>query len=473
MKVLHCPVIVADNASVISKYLNRSGVESTVVSYIRTHMGYEGDINLDLDFLDAGEREKKLRAFVSDFIKNQAQKYDIFHFHFLQSFSTGTNFKGWRSHTEFEPYWDLRVLKEMGKKIVVSCFGTDIRNRSKITYYQLKYQYPEVNLPYPPLNQGPQYYRTWQFAKYADAFVCGDTECLKHSPYGLSIPIPIDLEPLEPIRNSADPDQPLSIVHAPTSHLSKGTDMIMKALEKLKVRFPGRFDIRLVQKVSHEEALKMYTGPGLAVDQLTFGFGLFSLESMYLGRPVICSFRREEYLPSDPKCLAPVISVNNEEEFLEKAGGYLEGQHRLDGQDLTDYVVRHHSGDKVAAQYKELYETIMDNQPVMQQVNSRWLAEYDLILNRQFGKLAHWYTQATDFLLAKHNRELLEFECEKGGGLLSDPEVLAKMITVNLKTGNEDRAESLRGANPVVASSDAYKKHRQRAEQIWEQEKVL
>jgi tetratricopeptide (TPR) repeat protein len=189
IRVIHLPLIIANNAIALSKHLNYLGVESKVISYFRTWLGYQGDINLDLDGLDGPERNRRVRAFVQDFLDHEAYKYDIFHFHFFDSLSTGTSFGGWKSHPERGDFWDLERIKEMGKRIVVSSWGSDVRNNSKLVYYQLQYENPAIEIPYPPLNRRDQYGKIWKFAQYADAMVHGDSELIKHTPFGSMIPI--------------------------------------------------------------------------------------------------------------------------------------------------------------------------------------------------------------------------------------------------------------------------------------------
>ena len=472
MNVIHCPVIIANNSVVISKYLRRLGVDSKVISYFRTWLKYEGDINLDLDNLDAEQRQKKLRTFVDDFLSNEANKYDIFHFHFFDTLSTGSSFGGWRSHGEKSDFWDLKVLKDMRKKIVVTGVGSELRNNSKITYYQLKYLFPGLNLPYPPLNRRDQYGKIWQIAQYADAIVCADSETMKHAPYSTMILHPIDLEPLEQYRRNPNTGETPSILHAPTNNVSKGTEYIIRILNRIRERYGDAVELRLIQGVPHHDALKLYPGPGLAIDQINMSFGLFATEAMYLGRPVICSLRREEFMPCDPKASAPMISVSNEENFYQSIIDYLEGNTKVSTEELTAYVVEHHAAEKVAAEYKDLYESLLDGQPLAHHVSNRWFQEFNRLICNQSPDQAGYYSTISDILLAIHDLQRLQHEAFMGKGIGNDTELLAKLVAAYEATGNKSTADQLNNSNLKHVVSKEYKSHLARAKTIWKTRQI-
>jgi len=468
MNVLHLPIIIANNAPVISKYLNRMGVRSQVLSYFRSWLDYAGDINLDLDGLDGERRRQKLAAFVDYFLKHDAPKYDVFHFHFFDSLATGTSFGGWSSHPERGPYWDLAALKEMGKKIVVSSFGSDVRNNSKIIYYQLRYEEPGLELPYPPLGTRTQYPKVWKFAQYADALVCGDTELEPHVPYSVMIPIPIDLEPLQGLRTAPAEDGRFSILHAPSNNLLKGSRYVTRVLERIKARYGEGVELRLIHGLPAQEALKKYPGRGVAIDQINMTLGLFALEAMYLGRPVICSLRAEEFRSGDPKLAAPVVRVASEPELRRVIEEFIEGQRSISPQELEDYVVAHHAADKVAARYKELYERVLAGEAPAARVSQRWCRQFDRLIKGARVDEAGYYPRVTDLLLARRDGDALVHEVQQGLGLGHDAELLAKLVLILGAAGQRAAAENLVRQNDQVAASPPYRQHFERAKGILE-----
>ncbi len=467
LRVIHCPLIIANHSLVLSKYLKRLGVDSTVISYFRTWLNYAGDINLELDDLNQEQRQKKVQTFVDDFMTNEAAKYDIFHFHFFESLAWGSSFGGWQSHVDKDPLWDLQALKEMGKKIVISGHGSDVRNNSKITYYQLKYLYPDLVLPYPPLNRADQYQKIWQAAQFADAMVFGDSEMRKHVPQGMLIPYPIDLEPLEPYRNLSGMNGRPSILHAPTNNSFKGTRYVMRVLERVKQHYGDKLELRLIQGIPHREALKLYSGDGLAVDQINMSFGLFALEAMYLGRPVICSMRMEEFTAEEPKASAPVISVDNEQDFYARTVGFFEGDRVFSKDEMTAYVVDNHAAEKIAAEYKNLYQALVAQEPIPQLESPQWQEEFSRVKQGQSPDLQNYYSKVSDVLLASHDGETLEHEFSMGLGLANDVELLAKVYVAWQAAGRTDQAEQLFKRNYSRMNMQEFDFHRDRAQEIW------
>ena len=70
----------------------------------------------------------------------------------------------------------------------------------------------------------------------------------------------------------------------------QGYAMILDALERLKTRFD--FELILVEKKTHEEALALYRSADIAIDQVLAGwYGGFAVEMMAMGKPVACYIR--------------------------------------------------------------------------------------------------------------------------------------------------------------------------------------
>jgi len=465
LRVIHLPVVIANNAISLSKYLNRLGVESKVISYFRTWLGYQGDINLDLDGLSIGDRNKKVALFIDDFLKNEAHKYDIFHFHFFDSLSTGTSFGGWKSHPDRDNYWDLEFLKNLGKKIVVSCWGSDIRNNSKIVYYQLKYEQIEDNIPIPPLNRKDQYYKIWKFAQYADTIVFGSGNGVVHAPYGTMIPIGIDLEPFDHLLcNKQTENRVVSIVHAPSNHFYKGSAYVEKILEKIRKAYGSKIEIRIIHGLPHDEAMKQYFGKGIAIDQIgSFAFGLFALEMLYLGRKVFTSLHKEELFCKCPKLTAPIIHVSDENDFYAKLIYCIEKGFDEDSNANINYVRDNFSSSVIANRYKKLYEKLMSNANIEQYVSQTWYREFNLLLANKKVDTRGYYPKVTDILLAKGDFERLLHETQNGFGLSDDIDLLVKYIFALNLANRKDEADAVRKANRNITYTKAFKYHYERA----------
>jgi len=468
IRVIHLPLIIANNAITLSKHLQHLGVESRVISYFRTWLGYRGDFNLDLDDLDGVERQRRVRTFVEDFLDHEAHKYDIFHFHFFDSLSTGTSLGGWKSHPERDDFWDLERIKGMGKRIVVSSWGSDVRNNSKLVYYQLKYEDPDIQLPYPPLNRREQYGNIWKFAQYADAMVHGDYETINHTPWGMMIPIGLDLEPFDLLlKNHPGKSDRMSILYAPSNQFYKGTAYAEALLKRITACYGDAVEIRKIHGLPYEEAIKRYVGWGAAIDDIaSFSFGLFTLEAMYLGRTVFTTLRKEEYFGDDMKLKAPIVSVYNEEDFYKKMVRFIDGDNR----DLLDsyqtFIRERCAASVIARRYQVLYEQLMAGERIEQFVSQAWNREFNNFINGQKVDVRDYYPKVTDILLKRKDYGKLMHEVEMGMGLSNDGDLVAKYIFAKEATDQGDRALNLRRNNAAFVATAAFREYYQRARDL-------
>src|SRR5207245_10852830 len=139
------------------------------------------------------------------------------------------------------------------KRSVFHCLGSDIRGKR-----------PEE------LTDG----------KRADAEIVGSYAALRWVPGANVVPPGLDLRPFTPVPPSDSP-RPL-VVHAPSNREKKGTADVIAALSQLPV------DLDIVEGVPHDEARARYARADIVVDQLRAGWhGVFALESMALGKPVV------------------------------------------------------------------------------------------------------------------------------------------------------------------------------------------
>jgi glycosyltransferase involved in cell wall biosynthesis len=99
------------------------------------------------------------------------------------------------------------------------------------------------------------------------------------------------------------------IVHAPTADKIKGTPAILAALESLKGKYD--FEVILVRKMAHDEALQVYRSADLVIDQALAGwYGGFAVEAMAMGKPVLCYLREEDF-PNVPKAMIADLPIHN------------------------------------------------------------------------------------------------------------------------------------------------------------------
>ncbi|NMM61969.1 glycosyltransferase family 4 protein [Clostridium sp. P21] len=281
---------IANQMHTISEGLKKLGVDTKTLNYYPSYLGYKNDYTLDVccfKYINEADIEtKKIAAKLID-------ENNIFHFHFGTTLTLDNS--------------DLKILKSLNKKVIMHHWGSDVRRISiakKINPYVETKNLDEESIK-----------RNLDFlSKYIDCCIVADWElyCYVKDFYKnvAVIPQAIEIEKYDLSTKSIKENKKFLIVHAPTNRTVKGTKFIIDAVEKLKLKYDFKF--KLVENFSHEEAKKIYQEADLIIDQLLLGeYGLFTLECMAMGKPVICyiSNYMKSYYPKD----LPVISANCDE----------------------------------------------------------------------------------------------------------------------------------------------------------------
>ena len=145
-------------------------------------------------------------------------------------------------------------------------------------------------------------------------------------------------------------------MHAPTNPDFKGTRPIEAALEALQGEYD--FEYRRIEKMNHEEAIKLYRHADLIVDQILCGsYGLLSVESMALAKPVI-TYIRDDLLETFPPEL-PIVSANPDT-IKETIASLLEDAslRRELGLRGRAYVEKYHAKEVVTDQLERIYKEL-------------------------------------------------------------------------------------------------------------------
>ena len=234
LRVTHCPVNIAGIPWENVQALRRKGVDARLVVFERGRLHHEADWSLDR----RGNLARRLATQFAAFAK-LAPETDVFHFYF--------------GLTLIPKSVQFPLLRLLRKKSVFHYLGSDIRGKSR---KQLAY------------------------GKRANAEIVGSYDAIRWVPEAHVIPPGLDLREFTPVPPSDDA-RPL-VVHAPSSREKKGTRFVIDACEQLDV------ELDIVEGVPHEEARARYARADIVVDQLQAGWhGVFALESMALGKPVV------------------------------------------------------------------------------------------------------------------------------------------------------------------------------------------
>lgn len=337
MRVLHLPV--GRQMHEMCAALNKHGVEAASCHFRDRSTFGTPDICLHLDKLSGPERLRRRETFLAE----AAAQYDIFHFHFGETFM--------KDHS------DLAYLKQLGKKLIVQHRGSDVRRLSVArrrgnVWVRVK--------PGKRRTDAEIRHKLKLLSRHIDDVIVADKELhgYVHKRYKRIHLLRqfITLDKFKPIYPSANNDTPL-IVHAPTNVYLKGTAFIEQAIARLRRR-GIRFEYRRIEGLRHEEAIGLYRRADIFIDQLLQGsFGVAALEGMALGKPVVCYI--EDNLKATYPPGLPIVSANPDScyDVLKK----LLRRPRLRrciGKAGRRYIRRYYDADKLAKQLIAIYNKL-------------------------------------------------------------------------------------------------------------------
>lgn len=262
--------------------------------------------------------------------------YDVFHFHYGHSLIPGNI--------------DLRYLKKKKKLLIFEFHGSDLRQAALAE---------KIN-PYFQLDKKREKFRTKRnrkIGRYADAIILHDEELIPYLPETEApiffVPLRIDVDSFEPKIERDNDMNEIVIAHAPSNRKVKGSEFIIEAVESLKSDFNINF--LLIEGLPLSEAKKKYRQADIIIDQLRAGtYGVFSIEAMALGKPVI-TYITEEMRNSFPMEL-PIINatIENIKEVLERVLKENK-QWKVIGKRGRKYVETYHDYRKIAQLLVEIY----------------------------------------------------------------------------------------------------------------------
>ena len=334
-RVAHQPFNIANQTHEISQALKEIGVKSKTCIRKSEVYGYSADINLELDKLRYSfQRNLKIFSYLISSLPNT----DIYHFH-------GGNFFQ-------QNFLDLKFLKALRRKMVIHFYGSEIRQKS---IAELKNPYVLVKNE----DEAQIKYNLSQWSKYIDTAIVYDHESKQYvENYFKNIILikqAVNLKNYNPYYPAKNLDK-VRIVHAPTSKSFKGTKHVNSVIKKISEIHD--IDYVEVHGFSHSKARKIYESADLIIDQLIWGVhGVFSVEAMALGKPVIC-FIRDDLRKSYPKEL-PIIS-SNPDNLYEVLNQLLDDKNSLNNIGIKgrEYVEKFHDSRLVAKQLLDIYKKI-------------------------------------------------------------------------------------------------------------------
>lgn len=335
MNVLHLPYGAA--MIDICSALSQKGIQATSCHLYSNRYNFKPDICMNLQNVQKGKRENKIHEIIKDAIKD----YDVFHFHFGETFLPDKS--------------DLEILKKANKKLVVHHHGSEVRTLTMARNFNNPYV-----LVKPQWTEDLIHKNLTLLSNYIDHAIVQDHEL---EPYIRNyyknihvIPNAVNLDDFSP-KYPKNPNSVPLVVHAPTSRDLKGTEFVLNAVEQLK-NSGLRFNFKLIEQMTFQEAKNLMEKADIVIDQLRIGaYGFVSTEAMAYGKAVIC-YIRDDLIKKYPEGL-PIANATPK-----TIRGVLENlisdpqKCRELGMNSRKYVEKNHNIQKSVEKYINIYNQL-------------------------------------------------------------------------------------------------------------------
>jgi hypothetical protein len=355
MKVLHLPTAVGGHPWGLSRGERALGLRSEVLVSVPDPIQYPADIRIDLPA--RASKAGKFSRLAGQFLTLR-KHYEIFHFNYGSSLIHFPQFH----LNQFElPFYPRKA------GLFVTYNGCDARQK-----YPTMRRAPIAACHNPDCYGGQcnsgllDRYRKEGIAKmsrYVAHMWAVNPDLLHFLPRDKSSFLPYAIAadglPRQPPRLDA---RTIKVVHAPTDRANKGTEYVIAAVNKVNGEHPGAIDFTLVEGRGHEEAVKLYRGADLVIDQLLVGwYGGLAVECMKMGKPVISRIAEKDlaFIPREMARELQEAIINADFNTLYHAlrrcleDRVFLGQRAQAGE---AYAHRWHDPRHVAAQTKQRYE---------------------------------------------------------------------------------------------------------------------
>ncbi len=319
----------------LKKGFEQNGIKADFYSLNEHIFGYKTDkiINYsENSFL------RKLQKFF--LILKLLFKYDYFIYD-----SSGSLFPGFK---------DVKIFRKFGKKTMVIFTGCDIRLPEKVKQFKWNpcrdctddYK----NFVGCVLNTKPD--KINNIENNFDILVSAEEAAGSLSRKYYPTLFPVDISNFNYI--GSNPGKKLRILHAPSNEDYKGTRYILKTIQQLKKEF--EFDFRVVSDVKAEDLYLEIENSDLVIDQMLVGFyGLLSIESMAMGKPVVC-YIREDIMANSPADM-PVFNADPDSLYdVLKKILQNPGLLKKAGESSRAYIEKYHDAKLIASNYYSLLE---------------------------------------------------------------------------------------------------------------------
>lgn len=350
MKVLHCPTNVGSHPAMLAWAERRLGLESRCLSFHPSSFVSGEDTSIALRGGPLRKELTRLGAFLGNL------GHDVYHFNFGRSFFL------YPPALSFLDAWDLPLLRALGKRIVVTYQGCDARQRGKAAarFTTCACGQPACGLPRCDAAWNRQKAELiGRFERHADHIFSLNPDLMHDLPARTEFMPYASVDLDDWTRLPPQPGRVITVLHAPSDALTKGSERIEAALERV---LRGRADVRYlrVRGVPRAELRGLLGEADLVVDQALIGwYGGLAVEAMALGKAVACYLREDDlgFIPPDMRRELPVLRLEPDD-MAASLAAMLHSREALlaAGERGRAFVRRWHDPARLAARARETYQ---------------------------------------------------------------------------------------------------------------------
>lgn len=345
LKVFHGTVNHGTQAGLFAQELRNHGVKA--ISVVRNHFAKR---QTDVELLHGGNYVQRILKYLWNHINlfYWFFEYNTFHFY--------------AGNTLLSKRRDLPFYKLFGKKVIIEYTGNDIRHYKTLVD---RYNLPKEHSFYKQMEEHDS--KTAKKLNYQKKYLdyklcCSPTHMDFAKSYGYQIneilPLAIDISKINYTSLTyKNKKELLTILHAPTKRIFKGTKYIEEAINQLKDE-GYNIHFKIVEGISHSELFKEYKNCDIFIDQISVGwYGTAALEAMAFGRPT-CAFIDQRYFQYiDYSDEIPVINIDRVN-VTDKIRELVENRADLPkiGAKSREFVEKHHDVVKVTKKLIDIYQ---------------------------------------------------------------------------------------------------------------------
>ena len=357
MKILHLPSNVAGNAFGLAQGERQLGLDAKALSIGKSVYDFPSDLIIPAKQTLLSQLYHRAHVFLKT-----RTAYDVYHFNFGSSLihylSLGLNLADL-------PFYSKDAVK------VVTYQGCDARQKDE-TIKRIKGTSQQAACLYDGCHDGicnsgkrddrrrraidkMMLHCQHAFALNPDLLHFLPEDKASFLPY--TIP---NFDAIQPKLNVFFEHDKITIIHAPTQRVAKGSAYVIEAVEALQEKFPNKISFKLVENMPYEEALAIYKTADLVIDQLLIGwYGGLAVEVMKMGIPVAAYINLDDlkFLPPGFADDIPVLHITKDTIFQVLEGMVNHREMLIEyGQRAKAFVERWHDPKYVATLTKKVYE---------------------------------------------------------------------------------------------------------------------